>query len=153
MRTRALMSVLSLIGITAVVVAPAAFAQGMKWKGSGGWGPGAAYGRMYNAKTVETVSGEVMTVDRITPMHGMSAGVHLVVKTDSGEVSVHLGPQWYLENQDVKIEPKDTVEIKGSRVTVQGKPAIIAAEVKKGDQVLKLRDEAGMPAWAAWRRG
>jgi hypothetical protein len=108
---------------------------------------------MYDVKTVETVRGEVMTVDRITPMHGMSASVHLVVKTDKGNVSVHLGPQWYLENQDVKIEPKDKLEITGSRVTVQGQPAIIAAEVKKGDEVLKLRDESGKPVWAGWRRG
>jgi hypothetical protein len=132
---------------------PGALAQGMKWRGSGGWGPGSAYGRMYDPKTVETVTGEVVKVDRITPMRGMSGGVHLVVKTDKGDVSVHLGPQWYLENQDVKIEPKDKVEIKGSRVTVQGQPAIIAAEVKKGDEVLKLRDEAGIPMWAGWRRG
>jgi hypothetical protein len=53
----------------------------------------------------------------------------------------------------VKIQPKDTVEVKGSRVTVQGQPALIAAEVKKGDEVLKLRDEAGIPMWAGWRRG
>jgi hypothetical protein len=37
-------------------------------------------------------------------------------------------------------------------VTVSGKPAIIAAEVKKGDDLLRLRDEAGLPAWSAWRR-
>jgi hypothetical protein len=153
MRSRTVVSVVSVVGIAAVVLAPTAFAQGMKWRGSGGWGPDAAYGRMYDAKTVETVSGEVVKVDRITPMRGMSAGVHLVVKTGKGDVSVHLGPQWYLENQDVKIEPKDKVEIKGSRVTVQGQPAIIAAEVKKGDEVLKLRDEAGIPMWAGWRRG
>ena len=83
----------------------------------------------------------------------MSGGVHLVVKTDKGDVSVHLGPQWYLENQDVKVEPKDMVEIRGSRVMVQGKPAIVAAEVKKGDETLKLRDEAGVPVWSGWRRG
>jgi len=64
-----------------------------------------------------------------------------------------LGPQWYLENQDVKIEPTDKVEIKGSRVTMQGQPALIVAEVKKGDEVLKLRDDAGIPLWAGWRKG
>jgi hypothetical protein len=53
----------------------------------------------------------------------------------------------------VKIEPKDKVEIKGSRVTLQGQPALIAAEVKKGDGVLKLRDDAEVPMWAGWRRG
>ena len=132
---------------------PVALAQGMKWRGSGGWGPGGEYGRMYDPKTVETLTGDVVKVDRITPMRGMSSGVHLVVKTDKGDVSVHLGPQWYLENQDVKIEPKDKVVIKGSRVMLQGQPALIAAEVKKGDGVLKLRDDAGVPVWAGWRRG
>ena len=132
---------------------PGVLAQGMKWRGSGGWGPGSAYGRMYDPRTVEIVTGEVVKVDRITPMRGMSSGVHLVIKTDKGDVSVHLGPQWYLENQDVKIEPKDKVEIKGSRVTLQGQATLIAAEVKKGDEVLKLRDDAGVPMWAGWRRG
>ncbi|HEX5530394.1 MAG TPA: DNA-binding protein [Methylomirabilota bacterium] len=153
MRTNRMVGVVSVVGIAVIVLAPAAFAQGMKWRGSGGWGPGTAYGRIYDPKTVETVSGEVVKVDRITPMRGMSSGVHLVVKTDKGDVSVQLGPQWYLENQDVKIQPKDKVEVKGSRVTVQGQPALIAAEVKKGDEVLKLRDEAGIPMWAGWRRG
>jgi hypothetical protein len=129
-----------------------AFAQGMKWRGSGGWGPGSTYGRMYDAKTVDKVTGEVATVDTITPMRGMSGGVHVALKTEQGEVSVHLGPQWYLENQDVKIEPGDRVEITGSRVTVQGKPTIIAAEVRKGDEVLQLRDAAGVPVWAGWRK-
>jgi hypothetical protein len=148
MRISTLSGVVAVIGIVAAVLTPAASAQGMKWRGSGGWGPGTSYGRMYDTKTVET-----MKVDRITPMRGMSSGVHLVVRTDKGEVSVHLGPQWYLENQDIRIEPKDMVEIKGSRVTIQGQPVLIAAEVKKGDQVLKLRDEAGIPMWAGWRRG
>jgi hypothetical protein len=40
------------------------------------------------------------------------------------------------------------VEVTGSRITYEGQPAIIAGEVKKGGQVLKLRDAAGVPAWA-----
>jgi hypothetical protein len=52
----------------------------------------------------------------------------------------------------VKIEPGDRVEITGSRVTVEGKPTIIAAEVRKGDEVLQLRDAAGVPVWAGWRK-
>jgi hypothetical protein len=124
----------------------------MMWRGSGGWGPGTPYNKMYNPKTVETVSGEVVSVSQITPNKGMGAGVHMVVKTDNEIISVHLGPSWYLENQDVKIEPKNKVEVKGSKITFQGKPAIIAMEVKKGDEVLKLRDDAGFPVWAGWRR-
>ncbi|HYA28323.1 MAG TPA: DNA-binding protein [Acidobacteriota bacterium] len=131
------------------------FAQrgpGMMWRGSGGWGPGSQYNRMYDPKTIETISGEVTKVDQITPGKGMSGGVHMLVKTDKETLSVHLGPSWYLENQDVKIEPKDKVEVKGSRITFAGKPALIASEVKKGNDVLTLRDESGFPAWMGWRR-
>jgi hypothetical protein len=131
------------------------FAQkgpGMMWRGSGGWGPGTPYNRMYDPKTVETVSGEVVSVSQITPNKGMGAGVHMTVKTDKETISVHLGPSWYLENQDVKIVAKDKVEVKGSKITFGGKPTIIAVEVKKGDEVLKLRDDAGFPVWSGWRR-
>jgi hypothetical protein len=145
--------IIAVLAVFALALAPQALAQGgFKWRGSGGWGPGGEYARLYDPKTVETITGEVVKVDRVTPIRGMSSGVHLVVKTDKGDVSVHLGPQWYLENQDVKMAPKDMVEIKGSRVTVQGKPAIVAAEVKKGDETLTLRDEAGVPVWSGWRR-
>jgi hypothetical protein len=137
------------------VFAGLSFAQpkgGMMWRGSGGWGPGSQYNRIYDPKAVETISGEVTKVDRITPGKGMSGGIHMLVKTDKETVSVHLGPSWYLENQDVKIEPKDKVEVKGSRVTFGGKPALIASEVRKGNEVLTLRDESGFPTWMAWRK-
>jgi hypothetical protein len=129
------------------------FAQrGMMWRGSGGWGMGGEYGRLYNPKTVETIVGEVVSVDRISPTKGMSYGVHLIMKTSKETISIHLGPAWYIENQDIKIEPKDKITVKGSRITFQGKPAIIAAEVKKGDSILKLREESGFPVWSGWRR-
>ena len=94
----------------------------------------------------------MLAVDKIIPSKGMTNGVHLELKTEKGTVSVHLGPAWFIENQDITIGPKDKIEIKGSRITYEGKPAIIAAEVKKGDSVLKLRDENGVPVWAGWRR-
>jgi hypothetical protein len=141
------------ISILIILCATESFAQrGMGWKGSGGWGMGTAYGKMYNPKTVETISGEVVSIDKITPMKGMSYGVHMTVKTDKETISVHIGPGWFIENQDVKIEQKDKIEVKGSRITFQGKPIIIAAEVKKGDEILKLRDENGFPFWSGWRR-
>ena len=121
-------------------------------KGSGGWGQGSGYNRMYDPNTVKTISGEVVSVEKITPRRGMSYGVHLIVKTDAKTISVHLGPGWFIERQDVTIEPKDKIEVTGSRITYQGKPAIIAAEVKKGDELLKLRDENGIPYWAGWRK-
>jgi len=122
------------------------------WRGSGGWGMGSSYQRMYNPATVETVSGVVESVEKITPMKGVHSGIHIVLKTDKETIAVHLGPEWYIERQDVKLEKGDKVVVKGSRITFEGKPVIIAAECKKGDNVLLLRDSAGLPAWAGWRR-
>ena len=138
--------------VMVVSVAAGLYAQRSPMGKGGGWGPGSPYTRMYNAQTVETVSGQVMSIDRITPMKGMSYGVHLTLKTDKETISVHLGPSWYIDNQDVKLAPNDKIEVKGSRITFEGHPAIVAEEVKKDDEILTLRDANGFPAWSGWRR-
>jgi len=121
--------------------------------GSGGRGPGPDCGRMYDPKAIETITGSVEKVDKIMSGNGKPYEVHLQVKTDKESIDVHLGQNWRIENQDIKIIPGDKVAIKGSRAIFQGRPVIIAAEVKKGDEVLQLRDENGVPIWAGWRRG
>jgi hypothetical protein len=142
----------ALILILSALLAADSFAQrGVRWVGSKGWRAGTPYNRMYDPKTVETISGEVVSVDTMTFMRGMNYGVHLTVRADKETISVHLGPGWYVLNQDVSFEPKDRIEVKGSRITFQGKPAIIAGEVKKGEEVLNLRDENGFPAWSGWK--
>jgi hypothetical protein len=126
--------------------------QEIVWKGGGEWGPDSLYARMYNPETVESITGEVVSVEMITPMKVMLYGVHIILQTDSETISVHLGPGWFIENQEGKIVPRDKIEIKGSRITFEDQPAIIAVEVKKGDEVLTLRDASGFPAWSGWRR-
>lgn len=116
-------------------------------------GAGAApkYKRMFDPKTVETISGEVVQVKKTPHRRRAGYGVHLILKTEKEEIPVSLGPSWYLDKQEVKIDEKDKVEVKGSRVTLKGgKTAIIAAEVKKGSAMLKLRDADGTPAWSRW---
>lgn len=144
-----------IIGLTAALLAVFAaesFARMMGGRG-GGWGMGGSYGRMYDPATVETVSGEVVEVGQVIPVMGMSQGVHLTLRVVDGEmIAVHLGPAWFIENQDIAIEPRDMIEIKGSRITFDGEPAIIAQEVRKGDAVLVLRDDNGYPVWSGWRR-
>jgi hypothetical protein len=149
-RLRVILPVLTLF--LTVFTGPALAQRGIHWRGSGGWGVGSSYNRIYNTTTVVTVRGEVLALDRIRPLKGMAYGVHLTLRTDHGTLSVHLGPEWYLENQDIKIMPKDSLEVTGSKIVLEGKPALIAARVKRGDEHLKLRDENGVPFWSAWRK-
>ena len=120
--------------------------------GGGGWGAGSPYGRIYNPATVETVRGVVTSVEHFAPAKGMSYGVHAMVKTKRETISVHLGPGWFLENQDTLVAAGDALEVMGSRITYEGRPAIVAATVTRGDEVLTLRDGRGIPVWSGWRR-
>lgn len=135
-----------------LLIASLAFAGPGKWggRGSGGWGMGTPYQGMYNPANIETFSGEVIGLEQTVPMKRMNQGIALVVKTEKETVTVHLGPSWYMERLDAKIVKGDQVEIKGVRTILAGKPVVLAAEVKKGDNVLVLRDASGVPVWAGW---
>jgi hypothetical protein len=144
------LGILAMVGLIALIVVSGAWAQGGQGRGAG-WGAGDPYNRMYNPKTVETVSGEVVGMDKFTPGKGVSYGVHLTLKTDKETIPVHLGPGWYVEQQEVKLAAGDKVEVTGSRVTYEGKPALIAGQVKKDGKTLQLRDANGVPAWSGQR--
>jgi hypothetical protein len=109
--------------------------------------------RVYNPKTVETVQGKVVSVEKTSPPADRGYGVHLTLEVGTAPLEVHLGPARYLAKQPLQIAPNDSVTVTGSRVMLDGKPALIAAEVKKGDQVMKLRDANGVPAWSGSRSG
>ena len=94
---------------------------------------------MYDPKTVATVSGEVVAVDKIADQ-GTGYGASLTLKTDKETILVYLGPGWFIEKQGLTFAPQDQVEITGSQIAIHGKPALIPALVKKGDKSLKLRD-------------
>ena len=127
------------------------------WSGSGniysqnGWGRGSNYNNIYDAKTIEVISGMVISVDQISLDKNMSDGIHLLLNTVSGNISVNLGPSWFIDNQDIQIIRGDNISVTGSKVTYNGDQVIIAKEVIKGDQLLKLRDENGYPLWSGWR--
>ena len=96
---------------------------------------------IYNLETVETIKGQVLSVDSV------GNGVSLQVKTDEETIPVHLAPAWYIENQDIEINPNETVEIKGSRINFNGETAILAAQITSRDTIFQLRDENGFSLW------
>jgi hypothetical protein len=102
---------------------------------------------MFNPGTVEVVKGEVIKVESFLAGNGRDAGVKIILNTGRENLPVILGPQKYLEKKAVKVEPKTRVTLTGSRIMIQGRPHLIAAEIS-GDVLLNLRDPNGRPAWA-----
>lgn len=125
--------------LISLVLAGGAWAQAMP--------PG--WGRLYDPKTVETLKGEVVSVEAVTAGRmDIPARVILNLKTAKETIPVYVGPEWYVKQQGVKLVAGDQVEVKGSRVMMEGKPYIIPNYVKKNDRVLQLRDDNGIPLWA-----
>lgn len=92
MRRKGIISLV--VAVAVLLTASIAFAGPWNgWRGSGGWGMGSQYNRMYNPATVENLMGTVEAVDKVTLMQGMNSGVHIMLKTDKETISVHLGPE------------------------------------------------------------
>jgi hypothetical protein len=141
-----------LLAMVAVPLAAAAQANaGAAPGGCPGYGRMAGGGMMggrgqraFDPKTI-TMQGQIVEVQRIP--RGRHEGVHLVVAMGSEKVAVHLGPDFYVDAQALKLATGDQVEVKGSRTTLDGQAVIVAQEVRRGDQVLALRDASGIPVW------
>jgi hypothetical protein len=100
---------------------------------------------MLEGKTVTSVEGEIAAVERVERRR--HAGVHLALSTGSGTVPVRLGPDFYVDEQAVKLATGDRVIVKGYEVELDGERVLVAAEVRRGDAVLALRGEDGIPLW------
>jgi len=110
--------------------------------------------RLYNPQKVETMTGTVVAVNRITAKRpGRPDRVMMDLKTGQGIVKVYLGPADYLDHQELKLAPGDQIEVKGMRVNRPKLTIFIAGAVTKGGQVLQLRDDAtGRPLWAKGKK-
>ena len=70
-----------------------------------------------------------------------------MLQTQKETIAVQLGPDWYIDKQTPRIEANDTITVTGSRVTMDGRSTIVAADVTKGNELLKLREDNGIPVW------
>ena len=111
------------------------------------------YKKIFDSKTIKTISGQVIKIDQV-PEFGFGLQMRLTVFIDKKEIlPVYLGPAFYIigPQQTKQFKLGDTVTVSGSQVTVSGEPLMIAMTVKRGNEILRLRDQAGIPAWIGWK--
>jgi DNA/RNA endonuclease YhcR with UshA esterase domain len=101
----------------------------------------------YNPSTEVTVKGTVGEVKEVTGRRGW-AGTHLTLKTENETLDVHLGPASFLAEKKFKLAKGDQIEVTGSKIKYEGADALLAREVKKGNQTLTLRNAQGIPQWS-----
>jgi hypothetical protein len=89
----------------------------------------------------------VEAVKQMRGTQGDWGSTHLTVKTEKETIDVHVGPSWFLMQSKMSFAKDDRIEVTGSRVKFGTEDALLAREIKKGDQTLTLRNAQGVPVW------
>ncbi len=109
--------------------------------------PPAQHNYKYEIASQQTVEGIVSdTRDYSCPVSG-ALGAHIIIKTVGSEIEAHLAPVTFLKQYDINIHKGDRVIVVGSRITYEGKPALIARTVTIAQDTYSFRDDKGRPLW------
>jgi hypothetical protein len=108
---------------------------------------GAGGTRNYDPKTEVTVKGTIEDVQEQSGRQG-GKGTHLLLKTESGTLPVHVGPSAYIAKKQFSFAKGDEIAVLGSKVTITGKQTVLAREITKDGKTLVLRNPQGIPEWA-----
>jgi hypothetical protein len=112
------------------------------------------YQKIFDSKTIKTISGKLVKIDQLSEF-GFGLQMRLTVFVNKKEIlPVYLGPAYYLVGpwQAKHLKLGDDVTVMGSLVKVKDEPLMIAASVRRGNTVLRLRDQEGNPEWFGWKK-
>jgi hypothetical protein len=115
-------------------------------------GPGPAKGmRNYDSNAEITAKG---TVEEVLQVQGKGSwgGMHVILKAETENLEVHLGPSSYISQKQFSFAKGDQIEVLGSKVKLGTKDVLIAREVTKDGRTLVLRNSQGIPVWSGRRR-
>lgn len=139
-RLSIIMALISIAGFTAL---PALAAERGDWK----------LGKFYQQGHERTIHGQVMRVSEFTGPRGRFVGVTMVVRTEDGPVPVFLGPRGYLRYNHFMIRPGERITVHGAMADVRDHHVLLAQRIRHRGEILLLRNNRGIPLWAARARG
>lgn len=100
----------------------------------------------YDPSTAGTFSGTVRKVLRARYPDG-ECYLLAIINNEDGNTLVNLAPVWHIDQNGMTIDENDTIQVRGSKVRMNGRFLIIGSEVKKEGKVAKLRDVMGASLW------
>jgi hypothetical protein len=101
----------------------------------------------YNVATETKVQGVVQDVQQYWCPINSDKGTHLMLKTDTGLLEVHVAPLRFLQGNGVSFNKGDQIDVVGSMVVYEGHDAMIARKITRGDQTFAFRQANGRPLW------
>lgn len=114
-----------------------------------GWAQSASKtGPKYDVKNEVRIKG---VIEEVRQVPGPSEGTHLVVKTETKTVLVHVAPGDFLKDIDTTFSKGEQVEVLGCKAPDGPEEEILAREITVGQNTTTLRDDKGIPVWAGWK--
>ncbi|MGZ4829765.1 MAG: hypothetical protein ACXV5J_13415 [Candidatus Angelobacter sp.] len=102
---------------------------------------------VYTPTSEQTMRGWVVeTRDFHCPVSG-TMGSHITVKNETSTVEVHLAPASFMKQYEISIHKGDNVTVVGSKISFEGKTALIAKSVAVDRETYNFRDPTGKPLW------
>ena len=99
--------------------------------------------RAYDFRSRTRIGGEILSIDDLRADDAAFSGLHITMRVEKGEVSVHLGPKEFFDSNVVAFAVGDSLDITGLSSTYKGKPAVLATEVEKDGRHLRLPPRRG----------
>ncbi|MCH9626563.1 MAG: hypothetical protein S4CHLAM2_01850 [Chlamydiales bacterium] len=101
----------------------------------------------FNPSSVRTFHGEVLSVQTFGYITRPSQHKQVLLRTQNGEITVDVGPDWYLDAQGVVLTPGEKITVEGSLIKVNGTRFVIASSLTTDEMTYKLREKNGHPVW------
>jgi sporulation protein YlmC with PRC-barrel domain len=95
----------------------------------------------------QTIEGTVVDTGKLG---GAAAPGLLALRLKTADdkiVTVNLGPRDYISHQNFYIVDGDRIAVTGAQGTLDGRPMVMATDIRSDGQVLHLRDASGHPLW------
>ena len=117
--------------------------------GLGGWSADGPYATAMNGAKTRDISG-VVARSQVMKLHGTLSNSQMVVlDSDDGAVTIHLGPAWYMKQQGISLKAGQAVHVTVAEIKLDGKKILAATSLKSGDKTYALVDANHRPVWDA----
>ena len=96
---------------------------------------------------LEKIEGEVAEVIYLPGTSPSAAGVELRLQAGKESTLLRLAPTGCLKKSGFALKEGDPISVKGFRVDTEEGEFVVATEVEKDGNTLRLRDTRGRPLW------
>jgi len=102
----------------------------------------------YDVSKEATYKGTITEVKDRECAISRGLGSHFMLKLADGKsYEVHVAKTTFVKDLEIAFKPGDQVEVTGVQLTFEDVDAVLAREIKLGNDVFTFRDKSGKPVW------